>query len=206
MKQPKPLSMVLAGAAALALLSGCASTRVDAQWRDSQQPSRSYRGEKVLVVCEAYDTVIRRLCQDQMVAEVSARGAKPVVVAEGPMPNPWRPTPPDQLVPIARSAGASAVLSAALEPGNATVKPGFSVGFGLGGFGGGGFGGVGVSAPIGGGQAMSGFSADTQFTDAGSSKLLWTARVSSDASTNVNEQMNELAKAIVDAAQKAGLL
>jgi hypothetical protein len=208
MKSISSRSLRLAGlaSAALGLLSGCASTRVDAQWSDPQRQARSLKGEKVLVVCEAYEVVIRRLCQDELVAAVTARGGRVVVGPESTLTNPWRPTPAELLLPAARSAGASAVFSTSVVPGLATTKPGFSVGFGLGGFGGGGVGGgVGVSAPVGGGQVTSGYTADSQIADVASNKLLWTAKVSTDPSSNVPGQITDLSKAVVDAAQKAGL-
>jgi hypothetical protein len=206
MKRPtSPILFVAAAAALLIVLAGCASTRVDAQWKDPQ--ARSFKGATVLVVCEAYETTVRRLCQDQLVAEVKATGAKPVVAADAPMANPYRPTPPAQWVSAARSAGASAILSVAVEPGPVVTRPGVSIGVGLGGgFGGGGFGGVGVSAPVGPGQSMTGYLVDAQIADANDGKSLWSAKINVEGSTDVNGQMRDLARSVTGAAQKAGLL
>src|SRR3990170_7087498 len=66
----------LAAVLCAAVLAGCAgTTRLDAPWVDAQAPSPALRGQRVLVACEAYDITIQQLCQDQLAAEVTARGA-----------------------------------------------------------------------------------------------------------------------------------
>ena len=66
-------------------------------------------------------------------------------------------------------------------------------------------GGVGVSAPVGGGKVTSGYAANGRLTDAASSRLMWTARAAATPSSDVNAQLADLAKALLDAADKAGL-
>src|SRR5438105_9981272 len=183
------LALFIAGA----LIAGCASTRLDAQWADPQLRPGSLRGTRVLVACDAAETVVKRICQDQIVAEVVARGATPVVAPEGGPPS----------VDAARSAGARAVLMQRIVPYGSSVSPGFTVGLGGFGFGSGGFGGgIGVSAPLGGGQVTTGYAADTRLTDAGSGKLMWTAKASAPPSQDLQAQLTELTRAVFGAADK----
>lgn len=198
----RPPFLLLCGAALL--LAGCATTHLDAQWQDPQQPPRLLRGQTVLVACDAYEVVVRRLCQDQFVAQFNAQGVRAVASADPPPVNPWRPAPASQWIEPARMAGAAVVFSASVVPGLASTKPGFSIGFGLGSFGSNVGGGIGVSAPIGGGQQVSGYIAEGQFTDITSGKPLWTAKLSSEASSDVNRQLADLAQAMTEAARKAG--
>ncbi len=86
-----------------------------------------------------------------------------------------------------------------------TVSPGFSLGIGGFGFGRHSAGGVGVSAPIGGGQVSSGYSASSRVTDVASGRLMWSARATTPPSSDINAQLADLSKTVVDAAQKAGL-
>lgn len=184
-----------------ALLAGCASTQLDAQWSDPQLAVHLLRGAKVMVACEAPDLVVQRICEDQLAAELVARGATPTVA-----PASGRPPGDEQLLTAARAAGARALWVHHVAPAAASVSPGVSIGVGVFGMGGGGVhGGVGVSAPIGGARASIGFSLDSRVTDARSSRLLWTARASTAPSSDLSVQMSELTKAVFDAADKAQL-
>ena len=61
--------------------AGCASSpQLAAQWTDPQLGPQSafLRGSRVLVACDVADVTVRQLCQDQVAAEVSARGATPL--------------------------------------------------------------------------------------------------------------------------------
>ena len=176
-----------------ALGAGCATAPIDAQWRDPQLGPGYLRGARVLVVCEAGEVVLQRICEDQLAAGLKARGAVPVI------------GPPPAAASAARAAGAKAVFSLGVGVASQAVSPGFSVGFGLGGFGGNLGGGVGVSAPIGGGKVNSGYAANGHITDAVSSRLMWTARAAAAPSSDVNAQLADLSKAVLDAADKAGL-
>jgi hypothetical protein len=186
------------------LLAGCATKTLDAQWSDPQLTSGNpLRGARLLVVCEAQDLVLRRICQDQVGAQVIAAGATPVAspdVAADASGN------PAQYLAAAKAASAKAVLLTAVAPDSSVAKPGFTVGFGLGGFGGGGFGGgVGVSAPVGGTKVATGYAANGSITDVASGRLMWTAKATAAPSDDINSQIAELAKAVVTGAGKAGL-
>lgn len=198
--------LVAACACAAVLVAGCASTQLDAQWADPQLVAgKPLRGARVLVVCEAQDEALRRVCLDQVSAQVLAAGAVPVAapdVGAGAVSAPGGPAP---YLPAARAASAKAVLVTAMAPNNSVAKPGFTLGVGLGGFGGGVGGGVGVSVPMGGTKVETGYAANTSITDAASGRLMWTARASEPASGDLNAQAAALAKAVVAGAVKAGL-
>jgi len=198
---------VLAAGSLVALLmaAGCASTQLDAQWVDPQLPASTLRGARVLVVCEAYEAVVKRLCQDQLAAEVVARGATPVIGPEIANPSPGRALPDDTYLPAARAAGARAVLATTVSLASSDVSPGFSVGLGGFGFGSHSGVGVGVSAPIGGGQVTPGYAANSRLMDVASGRLMWTAKATAPPSGDLNLQLSQLAKTVLGSAEKAGL-
>lgn len=189
-----------------ALLTGCASTRLDAQWSDPQLAANTLRGARVMVACEAYDLVVKRICQDQLAAEVTARGATPVIAPDTTNPAPGRPLGDEQYLVAARSASARAVWTHYVAPAAASGGSGVSVGLGAFGIGGGSVrGGVGVSVPVGGGQSSFGYSVNSRVTDARSGRLLWTAKASAPPSNDLHMQLNELTKVVFGAADKAQL-
>jgi len=204
----RALAAAAATAAALAS-AGCATTRVEAQWADPQFAGKSLRGEKVLVVCEANEVVIRRICEDRVAAQVTASGATPVI---GPVDLTVGPPPAnDRTLAAARGAGAKAILGSTIAPEITVVNPPPSVSFGFGGIGFGGGSrtatgaGVGVGMPVGAGQASQGYGANVVLTDVATGRLMWTSKVSAPASGDVNTQVADLARVAVEAAQKAGL-
>ena len=197
---------LLATAACAALLAGCATTQVDAQWRNVDLPPSYLLGASVLVTCETGEQVVKRICEDQLGADLRARGVRVLVAAPGALPSGVPVGATDvQYLPLARENGAKAVFSVSVGPAAQTVSQGVSLGIGLGGFGRGVGGGVGVSAPIGGGQLSQGYAASGRVTDVASGRLMWTARASSPPSSDVNQQFTELSKSVLDAAASAGL-
>jgi hypothetical protein len=188
------------------LIAGCASTRVSAEWKDPQFAGRSLRGERVLVVCDADSTAVRRICQDRLAAQVTASGATPVTgddLTAGPPPT------NDKTLAAARRAGAKAILAATVGQDATVVSPGPSVSFGIGGFGGSGGrtvtgGGVGIGMPIGGGQVEPAYAADMALTDVETVRLMWTSKVTAPPSRDIEAQVAELAKVGVEAARGAG--
>jgi hypothetical protein len=202
--------IVPVSAFAVVLLAGCASTRLDAQWSDPQLAPGSLRGARVMVACEAHDLVIKRICQDQMAAEVKARGGTPVAAPDTTNEAPGRPLGADQYLPPARNAGAKAVITQYVTQADVSVSGPSSVSFGIGGFGFGGGGGgistgVGVSAPVGGGRTNVGYAISSNVTEASSGRLLLTAKASSPPSPDVTAQLNELTKIVFAAADNAKL-
>lgn len=190
-------------------ITGCASTRVEAQWTDPQFAARSLRGAKVLVICEAQETVIRRICEDKVATQVAASGATPVAGPEFADLTVGPPPTNDRTLAAARSAGAVAILGSTITPDIAVVSPGPTFGFGFGSYGGsGGWGsasGVGISVPVGGGQVDTAYAANMVLTDVATARVMWTSKVTTPASQDIHGQIDELAKAGVGAAQKAGL-
>ncbi len=190
------------------MLAGCASTpSLDAQWADPQLVSGNpLRGARVLVVCEAQDLVLRRVCQDQVGAQVLTAGATPVAAPDAPGDPTTAAVASAQHLAAAKAAGAKAVLLTVIGQNSSVTKPGFSIGFGLGGFGGGGVGGgVGVSAPIGGGKVATGYAANSSITETTSGRLMWTGRASESPSDDLSAQVAALAKSVVAGAGRAGL-
>jgi len=197
-------TVIAIGLGGTLLLAGCATKTLDAQWSDPQLTSGNpLRGARLLVVCEAQDLVLRRICQDQVGAQVIAAGATPVAAPDVAADASGSPA---QYLAAAKAASAKAVLLTAVAPDSSVAKSGLTVGFGLGGFGGGGFGGgVGVSAPVGGTKVATGYAANGSITDVASGRLMWTAKATAAPSDDLNSQIAELAKAVVTGAGKAGL-
>ncbi len=196
-----PAAAALLAASALGV-SGCASTTVAAQWSDPQFAGRSLRGAKVLVVCDAAEPVVKRICQDKLVGQVAAAGATPVIPPEG---IPAGPT--DRTLAAARGAGATAVFGSTIAQEAAIVGAGPTMGFGIGGGSGGVGGGVGISFPFGGGGAQvdTGYAANVVVADAATGSLMWTSKITTNTWQSLDTQVTELARAAVEAAQKAGL-
>jgi hypothetical protein len=212
MTRPFPTHFAYLSAAALALVAllngGCATKPVQAQWTDPQFANHSLRGAKVLVVCDSNEAAVKRICEEQMSAELSAVGAIPVIerVADGPA------SINDRALAAARSAGAKAVLISTVAPEVTSITPGPSVGVGIGGFGG--FGGyhsggistgVGVSVPVGKERVDTAYAANLSVTDADSGRLMWTGKVTASGRQDINQQVAFLAKNGIEAAQSAGI-
>ncbi len=202
----RPRTLLAAAALVAAGLAGCATTQVDAQWRSVELPAGYLRGATVLVSCETGEEVIKRICEDQLGADLRARGVRVLVAARGALPAAAPVGATDaHYLPLARENGAKAVFSVSVGLASQTVSQGVSLGIGLGGFGRGVGGGLGVSAPIGGGQVSQGYAANGRVTDVASGRLMWTARASSPPSSDVNQQISELSKSVLDAAGTASL-
>lgn len=191
-----------AALAAAMLATGCASTQTGAEWTDPQFANISLRGTRVMVVCEAADLPVRKLCQDVLAAELTARGATPVIGPDG-LATGERPLA-EAYQGAARNAGARSILSAAIAPDATVVKPGPSVGISLGGFGRRIGGGLGVSVPVGGGSVEQALGATGTLTNVASGRTMWTVRASTPSSSDVNAQVSALGKAVAEAATKAG--
>ncbi len=197
---------LLAAAAAGLLVSGCASTGVEAQWRSVELPANYLRGATVLVSCETGELVLRRICEDRIAAELGARGVPRVVLAGGGGAAAVSPGVADmQYLPAARNNGAKAVLGLTIGLASQSVSPGVMVGIGGFGFGRHSGGSVGVSAPIGGGQVSSGYAMSGRITDVASGRLMWSARASAPPSADVNAQIADLSRSLLDAAGGAGV-
>lgn len=195
----KLIHLLTAGAVSLATLSGCASTRLDAQWVDPQFTGTSLRGARVLVACEAAELVLKQMCEDRVISQMLVRGAMPLVAKELTIPT------ADAYAQAARQAGATAALVVQVTAADARTSAPFSIGLGGFGIGDSGFrGGVGVSVPIGGGRTAIGYAANGRLTEASSGRLMWTGRASAPPSNNPAAQLDELATSVLGGVEKAG--
>lgn len=203
----------------LSLAAGCATTQMAAQWSNKDYAGRSLRGERVLVVCQAPDPTVQRLCEDELANGVNSRGATAVRPGTGApaAASSTGPLPPSAYLDAANAAGAMAVLSMTLQPDSTVVNPGPTVGIGVGGGsfsgggwgrGGGSFGGVGTSVgfPVGSGTVQQGFAASTNVVDASSGAIVWSGRAVSPPSDAFIRQLIDLNRVTFEAIQKAGLL
>jgi hypothetical protein len=203
------VAILLAGGALQ--LAGCASNNIQAQWSDPAFAGHSLHGEKVLVVCDARETAIQRVCQDRMTARLAASGVVPVTSPDTDKLAPDAAQANAAVMATARSSGAKAVWRSTVAPDATVGTPGPTLGFGMGGFGGGygagGVGaGVGVGVPVGPDRVETAYGANLVLTDIESGKIMWTSKVTTPASRDVNAQIDNLAQTGVDAAQKAGML
>ncbi len=195
---------------AAVLLSGCATTQMDAQWTNPDYQGRNVRGASVLVACEAPDLTVQRICEDQLAAAVSARGAKPTLNSQ--LPTTGSPAGNDPYLAAAKRVGARAIVRMTLSAGQPiAVDSGPSIGIGVGGGSGGyrgrGFGGgVGIGFPIGGSRVSQAFGAETALIDPANGATMWSGRASSSTAQNVTGQITELAHATIEALQGTGLL
>ncbi len=200
------LLQVVAPLLAAVLVAGCASTQIGAQWTDPQWPKQSLQGTTVLVVCDAQDTTVRLLCESRFSARLASLGAKPVTPPAGEQPG-GQPTSQATLS-AARAAGARSVFQTTLRADASAVSTGPTFSFGIGGFGGSssGFGGgVGVAMPVG-GSSGTGLGASSTLVDAaGSGQVIWSARATAPAATDLSAQIDELANVIVGALKQAGV-
>ena len=195
----------IGGALAAALLVGCASTpQLDAQWSDPSLGPSFLRGTRVLVACDAYEVVVRQICQDHLAREVVARGATPVFLAPG--------------FPVATDRSVDAQAAACRARGGREGddgddrrcrRPGRQSA---------------VSdrhrrlrlrqqrqcrrRRLGAGRRRprdSGYSANGRVTEVPSGRLVWTAKATAPPSSDINAQMSDLSRLVLGAADESGL-
>lgn len=194
--------------AGIAVLTVACSTapRVEAQWADvsvGANPAR-LRGTLVAVACDAQDVTVRQICQDQLVREITQRGARPAPVAARTQSSTYQ-SPDDELTASARAMGADAVLLVTVTPAVTDVSPGVSIGIGGFGFGRNSALGLGLTAPIGGGQVSTGYAASGRIADVATGRMLWSATVVAPPSSELSVQIQELSGVLLQSAQTAGL-
>src|ERR1044072_4091808 len=113
--------------------AGCATKSVQGQWSDREFANHSLHGAKVLVICDSSEAAVKRICEEQMRAELAGAGIMPVSM---PGDASGQGAISDRGVGAARNADAKAVLLATVAPEVTSISPGPSVGIGVGGFGG----------------------------------------------------------------------
>ena len=189
-----------------AVVSGCATTEVRSQWADPAFANHSLKGARVLVVCDAMEVSVRRNCQEQMAAQIRQLGGVSVIGSDSLRVGSGGATEPT-LVSAARSANAAAVLGVQLTPDTTAVNSGPSFSFGIGGFGSSSNvgGGVGVAVPVGDAQVNTSYAANTSLADGASGRLVWAAKITTPVSSNLNAQVQELAKKLGEELLKAAV-
>jgi len=203
----------LAEAAGLLFLSGCASTQLGAQYVDPQFPRQALRGAVILVVCEAPELAIKLICENQISSQLTQLGARPLTDSRLVNPTPGQEPPPGHYLPAAQAAGARAVFSTTLTPDYWQANPMSSVSIGIGGWGGsGGYhggsgvgGGVGVTMPVGAAQGGTGLAALGSIIDVASSRVMWSAKVTTPPAADFSTQVAEATKALAEVARQTGL-
>ena len=197
-----------------ALLGGCATTQMSAEWRDPAFTGGSLAGRRVLVVCRAPDEAMRRVCEDQWSSQLGARGvaaSQSYVIAGFP----WASgDTSDEMRAAVRASGVAALASMSLYPSEfAVVNPGPQVGVGVSGGSGGGyrgggfsFGGIGISVPIGGATPTHSLAASSSLVDVASGRLVWSGSANTPTSGDVIGQVAALTQVMTEALRRAGLL
>jgi hypothetical protein len=205
--RPNPMIRTVAIAILTVALAGCATTQIDAQWSNPAYAGRSLRGAPVLVVCEAQEPTLQRICEDQVAGQIAALGGVPTRGTQAAAGAPVAGT--DPYLDAARKIGARAIVRTTLGTGAIVAAPaGPTVGIGIGGGGGyrggvGGFGGI--SFPVGGTRVSNVYTTETAVIDPATGALMWSALASSSASQDATGQIAELAKAAADALRQSGL-
>lgn len=205
--RPNPMTRTLAVTTLTVALAGCATTQIDAQWSNPEYAGRSLRGAPVLVVCEAQEPTLQRICEDQVAGQIAALGGVPTRGTQAAAAAP--PAGTDPYLAAARKIGARAIVRTTLNTSALVAAPsGPTIGIGVGGGGGyrggvGGFGGI--SFPVGGARVSNAYASETAVIDPATGALMWSARASSSASQDVTGQIAELAKVAADALRQSGL-
>lgn len=205
--------LALASLAGAAMLAGCATTRMTSQWRDPGYSASLHQGSRVLVICQARDEALRRLCEDQWGAQMGVYGVSTVRSYSLSRFPPGETQNPDEIQNAAKASGAVAVVRMQLVLSDFTVvNPGPQMGVGVGGGSGGyrsggfSFGGIGLSFPIGGATATQGMSSSTTLVDLARNIAVWSGNASTDANADMSEQVSALTKTTVEALKKEGLI
>jgi hypothetical protein len=195
-----------------AVLAGCATTQMNAEWRDPAFSVGALKRARVLVVCRAPDEALRRVCEDRWSSLLGAHG----MVPERSYSIPGFPLVSGEtsaeMTAAVRASGVAALASMSLIPGDmGTVTPGPQVGVSGGSGGGhrgGGFsvGGIGISFPIGGATVTRSLGASSSFVDVASGKLVWSGTASTPASSDRLAQVGELTRVTIEALRRAGLI
>jgi hypothetical protein len=189
-----------------AVATGCATTRMDAQWANPDYAGQTLKGSQVLVACEAAEATLQRICEDQLAAEVTARGGVPTrnsQLRETAIPPPGATDP---YVVAARRIGARAIVRTTLQAGPPLASAGPTIGLGVGGGSGRVGVGGGVALPIGGARVSQAYASETAVIDPANGAVMWSGRATSSTAQDVTGQIGELAATTLQAVQRAGLL
>ncbi|CAN5217981.1 hypothetical protein BH09PSE6_BH09PSE6_02350 [soil metagenome] len=202
MRAITPITRRLVPISAALVLAACATAKPDVQWIDPGYVGKSMVGKKVLVSCDAPDSVQARICTEKLSDQVTSLGATAVV--DGPSDTPG-PKGDAALLASAKRSSASAIFTVTLAPDASVVKPGPSIGIGIGGFGGNVGGGLGLSKSLGAGEVLSGLAGVGNLVDVAAGKSVWSARVHTEPSDKLDEQIAKVTDDIVKFSRQAGV-
>ncbi len=199
-----PTSIRLVSLVPALVLAACASQPSNLEWRDPGLSPQFLKGANVVVACETPDLTLRNICQDQLAADVSSRGGKPVALP--PATTLAVAGPVDaRLIPDARNVNARAIFVVSLTPVAVDSGPAFSIGLGGFGFGRNSGGGVGIDAPIGPNRVETGFTANGRVIDVAREKVVWSTSAATKPSKDLGGQVADLSSVLTDSAVRAGL-
>lgn len=188
------------------LLAGCATTTVDVQWSNPDFTARKIEG-KVLVVGLTRDQTMRRVYEDELRAQLSARGidvTRSYEVVHGEFVADGNKA----ILDAARLQGAATVLSSAVvgheHISRLTIDEPLVPWYGL-------YDGwyryywpyLYRRADV---RVTQRYLASTTVIDVASGKIRWTVRTHTDAGSNVEGDVKGFATAVVEAMAKGGLL
>lgn len=191
------------GPISVLLLTGCATTKMEAQWSNPEFSGAKLRDQPVMVACQARDFTVQAVCEDQVAAQLSARGVKPVKFA---VSNTGAAPTNEAIDAAAKRANARAVYRTTLSTSIPTVSPGPTIGIGVGGGGYRGGAAGGISMPIGGASVSEAYAADTAIVDVATGKLMWSGRATSPTGGDVTSQLSELTRVMFESLSGSGLL
>ncbi|HQR20921.1 MAG TPA: hypothetical protein PKV98_08645 [Burkholderiaceae bacterium] len=188
-------------ASVAALLAGCATTRMEAQWSNPEFGGAKLRDQTVLVACQARDFTVQAVCEDQIAGQLGTRGVKPVKFA---VSNSGVAPTNEAIEAAAKKINARAVFRTTLSTSIPTVSSGPTIGIGVGGGGYRGGAAGGISMPIGGSTVSEAYAADTAIIETATGKLIWTGRATSPTGGDVTAQLSELTRVMFEALASSG--
>jgi hypothetical protein len=184
------------------LLAACATTKMEAQWSNPEFGAARLRDQTMMVACQARDFTVQAVCEDQVAAQLSTRGVKPVKFA---VSNSGVSPTNEAIDAAAKRANARAVYRTTLSTSVPTVSPGPTIGIGVGGGGYRGGAAGGISLPVGGATVSEAYAADAAIVDVASGKLIWSGRATSPTGGDVTSQLSDLTRVMFDALSTSGL-
>ena len=193
---------VVLGLAWVAGIIACATTRLDAQW-SNPEVSAGRIGGKWLVVGMTRDQTVRRLYEDEIAAQLAARGVDVVrsyAVTDGPL-GPGGAA----LALAARRAGAAAMLTSALvareQVQRVIVEPLPTWGWGYEGWYGHYWSLAMTRTET---RSYERYVVGTSLTDVASGRIVWTARTVTENDAAVALEVKAFARLIAEALERAG--
>lgn len=200
--------MTAAVVAIAAAIGGCATARLESEWKGPSFPGRSLKGATVLAACVTSDEALRRICEDEWAAQLQAQGVR-LIRAYDVVGLAVGETVTEEVRAAAKKIGATTIASTRIGSDTRVHGPtGTQVGVGVGGAGGSGggvtFGGVGISIPIGGGTTTTSvLTANTSLVDVASGSVTWSGTASAPGNEDLRTKVAGVTKVVVEALKGA---